>query len=111
VTLARRIVEVAEDKQAHDIILLDIQKLSTIADYFVICSGDNPRQLRAIIEHIDETIQREFHLHSRLEGSHENGWVLMDYDDVVVHIFSNEQREYYRLEWLWSQASPVVVVQ
>ena len=111
VTFARRIVELAEDKQAHEIILLDIRQLSTIADYFVICSGDSERQLRAIVEYVDEHIQREFGLDPRLEGTTDTGWVLLDYGDVVVHIFSATQRDYYRLERLWSKAPPVVVVQ
>lgn len=104
-------VELAEDKQATDIVLLDIHSVSTIADYFVICSGDNERQLRAIVEHIDEVVQREFALHPRIEGAHTTGWIVMDYDAVVVHIFSEALRDYYQIETLWSKASPVVVVQ
>lgn len=109
--MARRIVELAEDKQADEIVLLDIRKLSTIADYFVICSGDNDRQLRAIYEHIDETIKGEFGADPRIEGTTDTGWIILDYGDIVVHIFSSDQREYYRLERLWSKAAPVVVVQ
>lgn len=109
--LARRIVELAEDKQAHEIVLLDIRKLSTIADYFVICSGDNDRQLRAIMEHIDATVTRECALNPRVEGTPDAGWIVLDYGDVVVHVFSVDQRDYYRLERLWSKAPPVVVVQ
>jgi ribosome-associated protein len=104
-------VALAEDKQAHEIMLLDIRTLSTIADYFVICSGDNDRQLRAITEHIDEHIHREFGRNPRVEGTPDTGWIVLDYDDVVVHIFSQFQRDYYRLERLWSKAPPVVVVQ
>lgn len=111
VTFARRIVELAEDKQAHEIILLDIRQLSTIADYFVICSGDSERQLRAIVEYVDEHIQREFRVDPRLEGTTDTGWIILDYGDVVVHVFSATQRDYYRLERLWSKAPPVVVVQ
>lgn len=109
--MGRCIVQAAEDKQANDIVLLDIRKLSTIADYFVICSTDNERQLRAVIEHIDESVQREFGLNPRVEGGSGSGWVVMDYGDLVVHVFSTDQREYYRLESLYRQAVPVVVVQ
>ncbi len=91
--------------------LLDIRRLSTIADYFVICSGDNERQLRAIVEHIDEVVQREFKTGPRIEGTTDTGWVILDYRDVVLHLFSVAQRDYYRLESLWSKAPPVVVVQ
>ncbi|MCU0493658.1 MAG: ribosome silencing factor [Chloroflexaceae bacterium] len=104
-------VELAEDKQAHEIVLLDIRKLSTIADFFVICSGDNDRQLRAIMEHVDEVVGREYGLNPRIEGTPDTGWIVLDYGDVVMHVFSAAQREYYRLERLWSKAPPVVVVQ
>jgi ribosome-associated protein len=111
VALARRAVEVAEEKQASDIVMLDLQKLNTVADYFVICSGESERQLKAIIDAIDETISREFGRDARKEGTPDTGWILLDYGDVVVHIFSVALRDYYRLERLWSKATPVVVVQ
>jgi ribosome-associated protein len=101
----------AEDKQAHDIIMLDIRNQSTIADYFVICSTDNERQMRAVFEHIDEVVQREFQASPRIEGAASTGWIVLDYNDVVIHIFSDAQREYYQIERLWSKASPVIVVQ
>src|SRR5919109_3463525 len=110
-TLARRAVELAEDKQASDIVMLDLPKLNTIADYFVICSGESDRQLKAILEAIDEGISRELGRDARIEGTPDTGWVLLDYGDVVVHIFSVVLRDYYRLERLWSKATPVVVVQ
>lgn len=110
-TLARRIVELTEDKQAHDIVLLDIRGLSTIADYFTICSADNERQLRAIVEYVDEEVKREFDLEPRIEGVPNSGWVVLDYYDVVVHVLNAVERDYYRLEHLWSNATPVVVVQ
>jgi ribosome-associated protein len=109
--IARRIVELAEDKQAHEIVLLDIRPQSTIADYFVICSGDNDRQLRAIVEHIDEVVSKEYGLNPRVEGTHDTGWIVLDYHDIVVHVFNPTQRDYYRLERLWSKVPPVVVVQ
>jgi ribosome-associated protein len=109
--LARRAVELAEDKQASDIVMLDLRKLNTIADYFVICSAESDRQLKAILEAIDETLAKELDRHPRAEGTAESGWILLDYGDVVVHIFSAAMRDYYRLERLWSKATPVVVVQ
>ncbi len=101
----------AEDKQAHDIIMLDIHRLTSLADYFVICSGDNERQVRSIVDYIDEIIQHEFKLNPRIEGDAHTGWILLDYGDVVIHVFKPEQRDYYRLEQLWGKAPPVVVVQ
>jgi ribosome-associated protein len=109
--LARRVVELAEDKQASDIIMLDLRKLNTIADYFVICSGESDRQLKAVLSAIDEGISRELGRDARVEGTPDTGWVLLDYGDVVVHIFSVALRDYYRIEHLWSKATPVVVVQ
>lgn len=104
-------MELAEDKQASDIMLLDIRSQSTIADYFVICSADNERQLQAIVEHIDEAVRHEFRLKPRAEGAAPTGWVILDYADIVVHVLSVAQREFYQLERLWSKAAPVVVVQ
>jgi ribosome-associated protein len=91
--------------------LLDLRKLNTIADYFVICSAESERQLKAILESIDETLARELDRHARSEGTAESGWILLDYGDVVIHIFSAAMRDYYRIELLWSKATPVVVVQ
>ncbi len=101
----------AEDKQAHDIVMLDLRGLTTIADYFVVCTAESERQLRAVANAIDEDLVKSGARQPRLEGSPETGWVLMDFSDVIVHIFSPEQREFYRLERLWKQAQPVVVVQ
>ena len=110
-TLARRVVELADEKQASDIVMLDLRSLNTIADYFVICSGESDRQLKAILAAIDEGIGKEFQREARIEGTPDTGWILLDYGDVVVHIFSVALRDYYRIERLWSKATPVVVVQ
>jgi ribosome-associated protein len=104
-------VTVAEDKQAHDIVMLDLRGLTTIADYFVVCSAESERQLRAVASAIDEELVKGGARSPRIEGSPETGWVLLDFSDVIVHVFSEEQREFYRLERLWKQAQPVVVVQ
>jgi ribosome-associated protein len=110
-TLARRMVELAEDKQASEIVLLDIRTQSTIADYFIICSADSDRQIKAIVDHMDVKVQQEFGLNPRIEGTADTGWIVLDYGDIVAHIFSPVQRDYYRLERLWSKVPPVVVVQ
>ncbi len=109
--IARRAVALAEDKQASNIVLLDLRRLNSIADYFVICTGGSERQLKAITEAIDEGLAREYDIQPRIEGTADTGWVLLDYGDVVVHIFSVELRDRYRLERLWSKATPVVVLQ
>lgn len=91
--------------------MLDLRKLNTIADFFVICTGESERQLKAILEAIDERVLIELGREARAEGTADTGWILLDYGDVVVHIFSVMLRDYYRIERLWSQATPVVVVQ
>lgn len=104
-------VDLAEDKQADEIVLLDIRQQSTIADYFVICSAGSDRQIKAIVDHIDQQVTHEFGLNPRMEGTADTGWIVLDYGDVVIHIFSPTQRDYYRLELLWNKTPPVVVVQ
>lgn len=101
----------AEDKQARDIVMLDLRGLTTIADYFVVCTAESERQLRAVVNAIDEELIKGGARQPRIEGSAETGWVLMDFSDVIVHVFAPEQREFYRIERLWKQAQPVVVVQ
>ena len=102
---------VAEDKQAHDIVMLDLRGLTTIADYFVVCTAESDRQLRAVVNAIDEELMKHGTSRPRIEGSPETGWVIMDFSDLIVHVFSPDQREFYRLERLWKQAPTVVVVQ
>lgn len=91
--------------------MLDLRGLTTITDYFVICTGDSERQLRAIMRDLEEELAKEGTSNPRIEGAPETGWVIMDYSDIIIHIFGEEQREFYRLERLWSKAQPVVVVQ
>src|SRR5919202_3890258 len=106
--LAKDIVQFASDKGAADILLMDIRKLSIIADYFIICSGDNERQIRAINRGITEGIAERWGLdplNRRPGGEQEQaGWVILDYGSVIVHIFSPQMREFYRLERLWNEA-------
>jgi ribosome-associated protein len=105
VELARLIVSVASDKKAEDVVLLDVSQQSVITDYFVLCNGTSDRQLKAIADGILEQTRKEAHAKPRLtEGSAESGWVLIDFGDVIVHIFSPQKRRYYDLEGLWRDA-------
>lgn len=104
-------MDAAADKKASDIAMLDIRELSVIADYFVICTGSNPRQIAAIASAIDDKMD-EVGAHARSrEGNADSGWLLVDYGDVIVHIFGPMEREFYRLERLWSEAPTVVYLQ
>src|SRR5689334_2918358 len=96
--LGRLAVTIAEDRQASEIMMLDLRQLNSIADYFVICTGESERQLKAILDAIDERVSQELGREARVEGTASTGWVLLDYGDVVVHIFSPTLRDYYRIE-------------
>ena len=98
----------AEDNRAQDIVILDLRKLTTIFDYFVIASGTSRRQLHAISEEIDHALEDGMDdQRLGIEGYRENLWILLDYGDVVIHIFEPETRKYYGLEDLWGQAERV----
>ena len=109
--LARRIVELAEDKKAADIVLLDLSGLTTLADYFVICSGGSERQLAAIADGIVETLRDERIRPIGREGIPASHWVLLDYGAVIVHIFTPPERDFYQLERHWAEAKTILRVQ
>ena len=109
--LARRIVELAEDKKAADIVLLELAPLTTLADYFVICSGGSERQLDAIADGIASTLRDERIRPIGREGTAASHWVLLDYGSVIVHIFTPPERDYYGLEKHWSEARTILRVQ
>jgi len=99
------IVGYAEDKKAIDLVELDLREVLGYTDYFLVCSGNSGRQAKAIHDGILEGLKREHDtLPRRVEGSAQAGWILMDYLDVVAHIFTPETREFYRLEQLWGEA-------
>lgn len=109
--LARRIVGLAEDKKAADIVLLDLSPLTTLADYFVICSGGSERQLDAIADGIVSTLRDDKIRPYGREGTPASHWVLLDFGSVVVHIFTPPEREYYGLEKHWAEAKTILQVQ
>ncbi len=96
--------ELANDKKAVDTVVLELKELSTIADYFVICSGDNTAQIKAIAESIDEYFSKKKIFPIGKEGLDFARWILIDYGDIVVHIFNQEARGYYDLEKFWIDA-------
>lgn len=100
------------EKKATDTLLLDIRDVSILADYFVICSGEVDRQLKALMEEVAETLKKEDRtLPLHIEGEAEAGWVLMDYGGVVVHLFSPAMRSYYQLEDMWKDAKVLLRIQ
>ena len=108
--LARRIVELAEDKKAADIVLLELYPLTTLADYFVICSGGSERQIAAIADGIASELRDDKTKPIGREGTAASHWVLLDYGSVIVHIFTPPERDYYGLEKHWSEAKTVLRV-
>jgi ribosome-associated protein len=109
--LARRIVELAEDKKAADIVLLELTPLTTLADYFVICSGGSERQLDAIANGVIAALRDERIRPIGREGIAASHWVLIDFGSVIVHVFTPPEREYYGLEKHWSEAKTILRVQ
>lgn len=97
-------VRAADSKHAEDIMALDVQEISLLADYFVICSGNSDRQIHAIVEDIVEQEQKAQVEIKRVEGKDGGKWVLIDLGDVIVHVFNNSERSFYNLEKLWSDA-------
>jgi ribosome-associated protein len=102
--LVDRIAEIASDRKAIDIRILDVRGMVGYTDFFVICSGNTERQTKAIHDAIHESLKAEGVLPRRVEGAREARWVLMDYLDAVVHIFTPDARSFYRLEQLWGEA-------
>ncbi len=111
--LAHKITDIIEEKQAEDIVLLDVSDHTSIASYFVIATIDNERQAKAIEDEVLLQLRMGQNLRPLgMEGVAENsgGWVLLDYGDVIVHLFTEEKRVYYRLEELWNKATVVLKV-
>ena len=97
----------AMGKQGRDLAILDVHELIVITDYFVICSGTSERQVKTIVDEVERSLRDLDRKPVRREGETEGRWVLLDYVDVVVHVFAEEEREYYDLERLWRDAPRV----
>jgi ribosome-associated protein len=109
IELAHLIVDKLEEHQATEIVMLDLREITPLADYFVICTADSERQAKALQEILREELKNEHKTRPlSTEGEPASGWTLLDYNSVVVHIFSKQARAYYRLEELW-KAAPVVL--
>jgi ribosome-associated protein len=105
---ARLIAGLAQEKLAEDVVILDLRPVCAYTDFFVLCSGRNPRQTKAIVDEVRERLKHEYKLQPRsVEGQAQGDWVLVDYLDVVLHVFTPETRGYYGLEELWSDMPSV----
>jgi ribosome-associated protein len=100
-----------EDKKGEDIVVLDIRELADFTEYFVICSGTSDRMLQALADEVKERIWKAQKLRGRVEGQPQDGWVLVDFGDVVVQLLSPDRRSYYRLEELWAQGKILLRLQ
>ncbi len=105
---AKAIVKILDEKKGRDIQLLEIKGLSTLGDYFILATGGSNTQVKALADDVDEEMHKQFDFHPiRIEGMQNAEWVLMDYEDVMVHIFQEEPRNFYNLERLWHDAPRV----
>ena len=102
-------IRAAEDKKALEMVVLDLRKAAGFTDYFVICSGTNPRQIRAIADAATEALSAEGARPAHVEGYERSEWILLDYFDFIVHIFTPETRQFYGLERLWGNAERIEI--
>lgn len=109
--VARTIVDALEDKKGEDILLLDIQEVASFTDYFVICTGTSTRMLKALVHGVMDMVREKHKIKTQVEGTEMDGWILADFGDVVLHVFSKAQREYYGLEQFWNDGKVVLHLQ
>lgn len=100
-------IQALEDKKAEDIRIIDISEVSVLADYFIIASGSNRSQIQAMTDNVDEVLGRAGAARRQIEGYENAGWVLMDYSDIIVHIFDQENRLFYDLERIWRDGNSI----
>lgn len=106
--MAEIVFHALEDKKGEDITVIDISQVSVIADYFVICTGASDSQIQALVENVDEKMHENGYMLKQQEGRNSGSWVLMDYGDVIVHVFDKEGRSFYNLERIWSDGRRVL---
>ncbi len=112
IEIARTIVEILEEKKGEDIVLLDLVDVCSFTDYFVICSGGSDRTLKALGEEVRKRMKQHHLIREvSVEGGSADGWVLIDYGDVILHLFSIQLRQYYQLEDLWHEGKVLIRVQ
>ncbi len=105
--IVKKAYEALNDKKGEDIKIIEIGKLSTVADYFIIANGSNAPHVESLVNNVEEELLKEKIHAERIEGVKSSGWILMDYNDVVVHVFSKEDRLFYDLERIWRDGKEV----
>ncbi|MFN7064876.1 MAG: ribosome silencing factor [Aquificaceae bacterium] len=105
--LLKTLKELLEDKKAEDVVILDVSRHTNISDYFIIATANSPIHARALLKYILEELEKRWIKPDHVEGAEEANWILLDFIDIIVHIFLKEWREYYDLEWLYSSAERV----
>ena len=103
------VIDALEEKKAEDITILDISEISVLADYFVIADGNNRNQVQAMADSVEEALGRAGYEPKQIEGYQTANWILMDYKDVIIHVFSKEDRGFYDLERIWRDGKPVTI--
>lgn len=105
--MAKAACHALSEKKAEDIRIIDISEISPLADYFVIATGSNSNQIQAMVDAVDEELTKAGHLAKQIEGNRNSSWILMDYSDIIVHVFSKEDRLFYNLERIWTDGKRV----
>jgi len=101
--------QAALEKKASDVVILEVAELTSVADYFIVASGESERQVKAIAQNIEKFIASKCHRSPQIEGAGQSTWILLDYGDLIVHVFKTDIREYYGLEKMWSDAPQIPV--
>lgn len=109
--IARTIVNALEEKKGENITILDIEEIAIFAEYFVICSGTSGRMINTLLDSALDGVKKKHGISGRIEGTSLDGWMLADFGDVILHVFSPAQRDYYRLEELWSEGKVLLHLQ
>ncbi len=105
--MAKLAIHALEDKKADNISIIDISNVSVVADYFIIASGNNRNQVQALSDNVDEALGKAGYLNRQVEGYSNANWILMDYKDIIVHIFDQENRLFYDLEKIWKNGTRI----
>lgn len=107
--MAKLAIQALEDKKAEDIHVIDISEISVLADYFIIANGTNRNQVQALIDNVDDTLGRAGYPDRKIEGYESANWALMDYKDIIVHVFDKENRLFYDLERIWRDGKKIAL--